>query len=288
MKFLVYGKGWIAGMITTYLKEKGYEFYEGASRLDDVPSVTEEIDDIKPTHILCLVGRTHGFIGGKEYTTIDYLEQRGKLYENVRDNLFAQTALAIICNDKKIHLSLIATGCIFNYDLDHTTEFGFTEESLPNFFDSSYSVVKGFTDRIMHLLPVNNMRIRMPITAEPNPRNFVTKIVNYDKICSMPNSMTVLDDFIPIIVDLSKRKFIGTINLTNPGVISHNEILQMYKEIVDPNFTWKNFTYEEQVKLLANGRSNNYLDTSLLESMYPELKNIQDSMRNCLERMKEF
>ena len=288
MKLLVYGKGWIASMITKYLGEHKYEFYQGNARLDDVASVTEELDDVKPSHVLCLVGRTHGFIDGNEYTTIDYLEQKGKLYENVRDNLFAQTALAIICNDKKIHLSLIATGCIFNYDLDHTTEFGFTEESLPNFFDSSYSVVKGFTDRIMHLLPVCNMRIRMPICSEPSPRNFVTKIVNYDKICSMANSMTVLDDFIPIIVDLSKRKFTGTINLTNPGVISHNEILQMYKEIVDPNFTWENFTYEEQLKLLANGRSNNYLDTSLLESMYPNILNIKDSMRNCLERMKEF
>ena len=288
MKILIYGKGWIANMVVSYLRENNYEFYEGKSRLDDTTNTIEELNDVNPTHVICLVGRTHGFIDGKEYTTIDYLEQKGKLYENVRDNLFAQTALAIICNDKKIHLSLIATGCIFNYDLDHTTEFGFTEESLPNFFDSSYSIVKGFTDRIMHLLPSCNMRIRMPITSEPNSRNFVTKIVNYDKICSMPNSMTVLDDFIPIIVDLSKRKFVGTINLTNPGVISHNEILQMYNEIVDPNFTWKNFTYQEQVKLLANGRSNNYLDTSLLESMYPSLLNIKDSMRNCLERMKDF
>ncbi len=288
MKILIYGKGWIANMVITYLRENKYDFFEGRSRLDDVSSVTEELEDVKPTHVLCFVGRTHGFIDGKEYTTIDYLEQKGKLYENLRDNLFAQTALAIICKDLKVHLSLIATGCIFNYDLDHTTEFGFTEESLPNFFDSSYSIVKGFTDRIMHLLPVCNMRIRMPVSSEPNCRNFVTKIVTYDKICSMPNSMTVLDDFIPIIVDLSERKFVGTINLTNPGVISHNEILQMYKEIVDPNFTWKNFTYEEQVRLLSNGRSNNYLDTDLLESIYPNILNIKDSMRNCLEKMKNF
>ena len=43
----------------------------------------------------------------------------------------------------------------------------------------------------------------------------------------------------------------GTINLTNPGLISHNEILQMYKEIVDPSFTWENFTYEEQMEILV-------------------------------------
>lgn len=50
--------------------------------------------------------------------------------------------------------------------------------------------------------------------------------------------MTVLPDMIPIIVDLAEKKITGTVNLTNPGLISHNEILQMYKELVDPNFTW--------------------------------------------------
>ena len=66
-----------------------------------------------------------------------------------------------------------------------------------------------------------------------------------------------------------KKKITGTINLTNPGLISHNEILEMYKEIVDSSFTWKNFSKEEQSKILDSDRSNNYLDTSKLVSLYP-------------------
>ena len=42
---------------------------------------------------------------------------------------------------------------------------------------------------------VLNLRIRMPITGEPNARNFITKITNYEKICSIKNSMTVLPEF---------------------------------------------------------------------------------------------
>jgi 3,5-epimerase/4-reductase len=288
MKFLIYGKGWIAGMIVKYLRENDYDFVEGTARVDDVPNVKKELDEVKPTHIMCLIGRTHGVIDGKKYPTIDYLEQKGKLVENIRDNLFSQVTLAVLCQERNIHLNLCSTGCIFNYDETHKNEIegrGFTEEDLPNFFDSSYSIVKGFNDRLMHLFKVASLRIRMPITSESNSRNFITKITKYDKICSANNSMTVLDDFIPIMVDLSKRNFIGTLNLTNPGVINHNEILQMYKEIVDPNFTWKNFTYEEQQNLLVNGRSNNYLDTTLLTSMY-NVPTIKDSMKNVLERMK--
>ena len=47
---------------------------------------------------------------------------------------------------------------------------------------------------------------------------------------------------------MMKKNITGTINFTNPGLISHNEILEMYKEIVDNNFTWTNFTKEEQSK----------------------------------------
>ncbi len=35
----------------------------------------------------------------------------------------------------------------------------------------------------------------------------------------------------------------------------------MYKEIVEPNFTWNNFFIEDQNIILAICRSNNYLDT---------------------------
>ena len=143
-------------------------------------------------------------------------------------------------------------------------ENGFNEDSLPNFFGSSYSVVKGFTDKFMHLYgdSVLNLRIRMPITGEKNGRNFITKIVTYEKVCSVPNSMTVLPELLPMVLELMKNKTTGTLNLTNPGLISHNEILEMYREIVDHNFTWKNFSQQEQRSILAADRSNNFLDTT--------------------------
>lgn len=287
MKFLIYGKGWIAGEVKEYMNREKILYEEGNSRVDDVENLEKELDEINPTNVICLIGRTHGKVGNIEYGSIDYLEQKGKLVENVRDNLFGPMTLAILCKNKNIHLTYLGTGCIFNYDDQHDTNNGFIEKDVPNFFDSSYSIVKGFTDRLMHIFPVCNARIRMPIVSKPNSRNFVTKILSYSKICSVDNSMTVLDDLIPILIDLSKRKFIGTINLTNPGVISHNEILELYKEIVYPEFTWQNFTYDEQLKVTASGRSNNYLDTSLLTSLY-KVDDIKTSMRNVMMRMKEF
>lgn len=292
MKVLIYGsKGWIGSQFVTLLKNKNVEFIEGKSRVNCKNSLEQEIHEVNPTHVVSFIGRTHGKIGNKVYSTIDYLEEEGKLVENMRDNLYSPILLAAICSAKNIHYTYLGTGCIFKFDGEHPfekEENGFTEESLPNFFGSSYSVVKGFTDQLMSLYKDNvlNLRIRMPITGEQNKRNFITKIVNYPKVCSIANSMTVLPELLPFVLDMMKKGTTGTLNLTNPGLITHNEILEMYKEIVDKSFAWKNFSQEEQRNILAADRSNNYLDTTRLESLYPNVKHIRDSVRECLIQYK--
>ena len=274
MKILIYGsRGWIGKQVIDYLKLQMFDFFQGIERVDDVVSVEKEIDRHKPTHILSLIGRTHGKIGDKVISTIDYLEEDGKLFENIRDNLYSPLMLAMLCNRKNIHFTYLGTGCIFDYDNDHP--LGFTEQDIPNFFGSSYSIVKGFTDSIMKQFSeeVLNLRIRMPINSEKSTRNFITKITTYDKICSIPYA-----------VKMMVMNITGTINLTNPGVISHNEILELYREIVDPLLVWKNFTIDEQNLVLSSKRSNNMLNTDKLSEFFPEIKNIKESVIECLKK----
>jgi len=285
--FLVYGaNGWIGSMYTEYLKKNGINFIKGKERIDNTESVVIEISIHKPTHVVSLTGRTHGTIGNEKINTIDYLEYPGKMTENIKDNLYGPINLALICKRKGIHYTYLGTGCIFNSKgLNTETPESFDENSFPNYFGSGYSVVKGYTDRLMHNLDCLNLRIRMPISSKSNDRNFINKITGYSKICSIPNSMTVLDDFFPIFTDMILKKKIGTYNCTNPGTISHNEILEMYRETVNPNFKWENFTLEEQSKILKSDRSNNYLNTLKLEKEYNILP-IKESIKNVLKNFK--
>lgn len=101
----------------------------------------------------------------------------------------------------------------------------------------------------------------------------------------MPNSMTVLEEILPIMVDMALNGRTGTYNMTNPGLVSHNEILEMYREIVQPDFTWKNFSQEEQLKILAADRSNNELTTDKLKELYPSLRPIRQAVRETLQNM---
>ena len=306
MKIIIYGHaGWIGTQFVELLqkeKEKytndAIDFVLGKSRVDDTPELCKELDEVAPSHVISFIGRTHGTIGTTKYTTIDYLEQPGKLVENVKDNLFSPISLALACKERNIHYTYLGTGCIFSYKnmeaiinpnlYPNHIEKCFNEDDIPNFFGSGYSIVKGFTDRLMHQLSGNvlNLRIRMPIVASECPRNFITKIVNYSKVCSVPNSMSVLDELLPIVLKMLKSRLVGTINLTNPGAISHNEILEMYQKHVDPQFTWNNFSVEEQRKILACDRSNNYLDTTALETFAPEVRCIKDAIEDTIKNYK--
>ena len=294
-KVLVFGgNGWIGNKVVNLLASQEIPVFKAECRADDQLAVVAEIEKVDGiTHVMSFIGRTHGTYEGVKIGTIDYLEKPGKMVENMRDNLFAPLMLAEICKQKNIHFTYLGTGCIFDYDdeqhLFGDESTGFLETDKPNFFGSSYSIVKGYTDQLMQLLndgSTLNVRIRMPITDEFNDRNFVTKITNYAKVCSIPNSMTVLNELLPIMIELALQNKVGTVNLTNPGLITHNEILAMYKEIVDPSFTWNNFSIEEQNQILASKRSNNCLDTSVLECLTNyKVKNIKDSVRQVLEQM---
>jgi 3,5-epimerase/4-reductase len=295
MKVLIYGsKGWIGQQLVELFKIKNIEFHIGESRLENYEKLQNELESKKEslgiTHVISSTGRTHGIYNNTAYNTIDYLEMPSKLRDNMRDNYIGPVNLAELSEKLDLHYTYFGTGCIFTYDEIHTIEnkVGFTEEDNPNFFGSSYSIVKGYTDmKMKHFENTLNLRIRMPIIGCHHPRNFITKITKYEKICSIPNSMTVLDELLPIILHMMKRTETGTYNMTNPDVIEHNDILEFYRQFVDNSFEWKNFNIIEQSKILKSERSNNYLNTEKLEKYCKDnnldVLNIKDSIEKLLK-----
>lgn len=294
MKILVFGhRGWIGNQFCELVKSRNDDdvtttivFAESCPGKEGVPeqSVEDEIRRVMPTHVIMFIGRTHGPGCG----TIDYIED--KLALNMRDNLYAPLTICNLCRkvSKDIHVTYLGTGCIFEYESEDYSDSK-KEDDLPNFFGSGYSTVKGYTDRLMHQMDdfVLNLRIRMPINYEMHPRNFITKITSYSKVVNIPNSMTVLPQLLPKVFEMMKMRTTGTINLTQPGVISHNEILELYRDIVDPTFTWENFTIDEQDEILKAKRSNCFLDASKLKSLFPDVEEVHDSMRIVMEKLKQ-
>lgn len=275
MSYLIFGKsGWIANQLFDILKENPQVRVKFSNyRLHDRHNITREIEEFKPTHVLNAAGVT-----GRP--NIDWCEDNR--LKVIKSNVLGCLTLADICHERDIHMTYFGTGCIYEsrYDEKGDVIDAFKEEDEPNFDRSYYSKTKIMVEKLLDEYPnVLTLRIRMPIVKDMNhSRNFIHKITQYEKVVNIPNSMTVLPELLPLSIEMANRKITGKFNFTNPGVVSHNEILEMYKRNVDPSFTWTNFSLEEQAKVIKAPRSNNCLDTRKLESLFPHVLPIRASL----------
>ena len=252
-------------------------------RIEDREEVAKELDEIMPSHVLMAAGIT-----GRP--NIDWCEDHKP--ETIRTNVIGTLNVADLCMMRGIHCTVYATGCIFKYDDEHPlgSGIGFTEGDAPNFDGSFYSQTKGYMEPMLKCYPnCLILRVRMPVSDDLIHRNFVTKIVKYEKVVNIPNSMTILHEMLPASLAMAIKGLTGVYNFTNPGVISHNEVLDLYKKYIDPTYTYTNFTEEEQNLVIKAPRSNNELDTTKLLGDMPEgveINDIKTAFEKCFQRMQ--
>ncbi|KAK4577906.1 hypothetical protein RGQ29_028155 [Quercus rubra] len=274
LKFLIYGRtGYLGGLLGQLCEKQGIPFVYGKGRLEERSQLLQEIHTVKPTHVFNAAGLT-----GRP--NADWCESHK--VETIRTNVVGTLNLADVCREHGLLMINYGSGCIFEFDAEHPmgSGIGFKEEEKPNYTGSFYSKSKAVAEDLLNEYDnVCTLRARMPISSNlSHPRNFVRKITQYEKVVDIPNSMTVLDELLPMSIELAKRNRRGIWNFTNPGVVSHNEVLELYKNYIDPNFKWVNFTLEEQAKVLVAPRSNNEMDASKLKKEFPELLSIKDSL----------
>ncbi len=271
--FLVYGRtGWIGGKLGKLLTEQGHTWSYGCARLEDRQAVLDDMRRSECTHVLCAVGLT-----GRP--NVDWCEDHK--IETIRANVVGILNLCDVALLNDVHVTNFATGCVYKYDNEHTIGGKpFSEEDDPNFDGSFYSETKSYMEMMLRHYPnVMQCRLRMPIDGDlQNPRNFITKIANYPKVVNIPNSMTVLEEFVPMAIEGAIRKLTGAYNWTNPGAISHNEVLELYRDYCDPEFAWENFTEEEQAEVIKAPRSNNTLCDVKVKAAFPNVLGIRESI----------
>jgi 3,5-epimerase/4-reductase len=170
----------------------------------------------------------------------------------------------------------------------------FTETDKPNFSGSFYSCTKTHTEDLLCSAYAANtliLRLRMPVSDDLHPRSFVTKIAKYERVVDIPNSNTILHDLLPCSIALALNNEVGVYNFTNPGAISHNEVLTLYGRYVQLGFTWENFSLEEQAKVIKADRSNCELDSSKLVNKMKEygidIPEVHVAYERCFQRMAE-
>lgn len=262
-------------------------------------AVIEELKRVKPTHVLNAAGCT-----GRP--NVDWCEDHKE--ETIRSNVIGTLNLTDACFLEGIHITVFATGksilrdfakktadecvgCIYAYDDKHPIGGpGYLETDPANFNGSFYSETKAHVEEVMKTYKnCLILRLRMPVSDDLHSRNFVTKIAKYERVVDIPNSNTILTDLLPASILMAEHNDTGIYNFTNPGAISHNEVLSLFKQYVRPDFSWKNFTLDEQSKVIKAGRSNCCLDTTKLVNKLAEynykVPEIHEAYKGCFQRM---
>lgn len=281
MIFLIYGhRGYLGSAFFAFLTEKGETVVRGEADIGNIEAVRGELATVKPDFVINAAGKT-----GRP--NVDWCEDHKAetLYANVTGPLVLlqaciETEMSDGVGPRLVHLG---SGCVYD---GYNDGKGWSEEDKPNFDGSYYSRTKACAEAVLAEFSVLQLRLRMPIDAHAGPRNFISKITQYEKVASVPNSMTVIEDFLPAAYELMKRNRVGIYNMTNPGLIDHKTILELYKEIVDPNFRYTLVPMEE----LYSGhhvkakRSNCQLNMAKLESEGLAMRPIEAAVRDCLEK----
>jgi len=271
MKYLIFGRGMIGNKFDSLLNDSHLSPVD----ITDFEAVKKEIQEYGPEVVINCAGKT-----GKP--NVDWCEDH-KL-ETIHSNVMGPFVLVRACQELSKYLVQVDSGCVYEGDNNGR---GFTEEDEPNFTGSFYSKSKIMSQRILREFDnVLILRLRMPVLSEPDNRNYITKILRYPKIINNRNSITILDDFLVAAKCLMENKKTGIYNIVNPGSISPKEILDMYKEIVDPTHEFEVITAEELDTITKARRSNCILNSDKLEKEI-KLKPIQERIRDCLIKYKE-
>lgn len=192
-------------------------------------------------------------------------------------------------NDFNLPVVHVSSGCIYN-----GYEKNFTEEDKPNFGlfadDSSYySKCKHASEILLDGLCVYILRIRIPFTATKVPKNYFTKLVNYNDLIDMPNSVTSVYDlnsfifrFLVLLGDLPG----GIYNVVNPQSVKASDVVDIMKKYGIENPNWK-FIEVKDLNTVAN-RSNCVLDTSKIEKYNLILPNTLESIERDIKVFKGY
>ena len=275
MKIYIIGStGFFGNSFVKFFQKKNWEILTERTNILDLSAIQNFLQKNSPDVVLNCAGKTGT-------PNVDWCESNKA--ETTAVNICGATNLAIACAQKNIFFAHVGSGCIFAGDNNGK---GFTEEDEPNFGGSFYSRTKAISEKILSEFDALQFRVRIPICAHSHPKNVINKLLKYEKVASIENSFTIVEDFLPAAYDLIKNKTKGIFNMTNEGSMDHKFLMENYKKIVDPS---KNFSYIEEQdlqKIVIAPRSNCVLNTDKQKKFNIHMPNIKERIPEILTSYK--
>jgi dTDP-4-dehydrorhamnose reductase len=283
MIYLLGGSGYVGQAYQALLTQKGVPFKNlRRAELDysDPAQLAAALKRDRPEFLINAAGYT-----GKPNVDACELHKAECLFGNA----VLPGRIAEACAAAGVPWGHVSSGCIFTGARPDGT--GFTEADTPNFTFrqnncSFYSGTKALGEEVLDGTPdVFIWRLRIPFDHRENPRNYLTKLMRYERLLEAANSISQLHEFVAATFACwEKRIPFGTYNVTNPGHVTTREVVELILESGVHPKSYQFFTDEADFmqKAAKTPRSNCVMSSDQLAAAGITLTPVREAIRTAL------
>ena len=284
MILLLGGGGFIGSAFARKLQSQGVHYrsvsrsrvdYTQRSRLIDL------IHETKPTFLINAAGYT-----GKP--NVDACEKHKAVC--LLGNAVLPGIIREACEATDLPWGHVSSGCI--YQGSRPDGCGFRESDPPNFSFrqppcSFYSGCKALGEEC--LVGAKNTfiwRLRIPFNEIDSQRNYLSKLMRYDRLLDVRNSVTHLDEYVEACLSCwNDRVEPGTYNVTNTGSIMTHEVVELIRRYRKPKREFRFFKDESEFMqdAVKTPRSSCVLDNSKLLASGVRMSSVEEAIERSLK-----
>lgn len=286
---LLLGSGYVASAFARELKARQLEFMQLSRSGFDYTSF-EKLNWYFRDHRFGFVINAAGYCG---QPNVDACEEHKE--EAFAGNVRLALAVAYACagaiggiTGSGIPLGHVSSGCIYN------GEGPFAETDEPNFsFErppcSYYSGTKALAEKLIAGVGRCYLwRLRIPFNEHDGPKNYLSKLLRYPRLISLPNSLSHLGDYVKACLDLWQAGApYGIYNVTNPGSASALEITAAMNHALNLG---RRFEFYEDLdefnQMVIAPRSNCVLSVEKLLSTGVKIRPVWEALGEAINHWK--
>jgi len=207
-------------------------------------------------------------------------------------NIVWPNTITTWCKMNNIPLGHISSGCI--YSGCKSDGESFTEEDVPNltFIQNNcsfYGGTKALSEKIVKEWENSYIwRIRLPFDECDNNRNYLTKLINYDKLLIAENSLSNRKELVTACIKTFTKKVpFGIYNVVNDGYITTEKVVEKIKNTIKKDKIFNLITEKEFYNTISSlPRSNCIISNNKLKSVGINMMDVYDSIDYCLLNWK--
>jgi UDP-glucose 4,6-dehydratase len=208
--------------------------------------------------------------------------------DTLHGNVIWPQILTDWCALNDIPIGHVSSGCIYQGRREDGNPF--TEKDEPNFTwtknnGSFYSGTKAIGETVVSKWEKSYIwRLRIPFEENNNPRNYLTKMIKYEKLLQAENSISNKQEFVSACIQtITKKVPYGIYNVTNTGYLTTDKLVEKLKNTIAKDRQFKLIDEKELYSGIATAkRSNCVMDNSKLLSTGITMRTVDEAIDYCL------